>query len=209
MARKIFVYIFQPFTYFVLLIAIIELTAPTKIQTTVIQRAAHGDADAQTWLYQQYSKAMFNICVRMTGNIPHAEDILQDAFIIAFNNLKSLQQTEAFGGWLKQIVVNACIKHSKKTFNWKDWDEAQHETVADEPTDWWTTISLSIVHAEIKKLPDGCRQIFVLYAMEDNSHKAIAEQLGISEGTSKSQYHRAKKLLRERISTQIVEHGRV
>ena len=143
----------------------------------------------------------------MTGNMAHAEDVLQDAFIIAFKNLKVLKQAGAFGGWLKQIVVNACISHCKRSFNWKELDEVQHDMIADETTEWWTTISLSLVHAEIKKLPDGCRQIFVLYAMEDNTHKAIAEQLGISEGTSKSQYHRAKKILRERITTQMAIHG--
>ena len=183
------------------------MSAPTNIPTAVIQRAAHGDAGAQTWLYHQYSKAMFNICVRMTGNITHAEDVLQDAFIIAFKNLDSLRQAAAFGGWLKQIVVNTCINHCKKTIRWADWDETTHEAVADEPTEWWTTISLTMVHNEIKNLPNGCRQVFVLYAMEDNSHREIAAQLGITESTSKSQYHRAKKLLRERISTQIVTHG--
>ena len=183
------------------------MTAPINIQTAVIQKAAHGDADAQTWLYQQYSKAMFNICTRMAGNIPHAEDLLHDAFIIAFKNLDSLKQPEAFAGWLKRIVVNTCINHCKKNIQWQEWDEGQHEMTADEPTEWWTTISLSTVHKEIKNLPDGCRQIFVLYAMEDNSHKDIAAQLGITESTSKSQYHRAKKLLRERISVQIVTNG--
>ena len=183
------------------------MTAPNNIPTGVIQKAAHGDADAQAWLYHQYSKAMFNICIRMTGNIAHAEDVLHDAFIIAFKNLNSLKQADAFGGWLKQIVVNACISHCKRSFNWKELDDAQHEMIADDPAEWWITISLAMIHAEIKKLPDGCRQIFVLYAMEDNNHKTIAAHLGISEGTSKSQYHRAKKILRERITAQIAIHG--
>ena len=183
------------------------MTAPNNIPTAVIQQAARGDADAQAWLYGQYSKAMFNICVRMTGNIPHAEDVLHDAFIMAFKNLKSLKQADAFGGWLKRIVVNACINHSKKLIPWNELNEDGFEMPDDNSAEWWTTISLADVHREIRKLPDGCRQIFVLYAMEDNSHKAIAQQLGISESTSKSQYHRAKKLLRERISTQIATHG--
>ncbi len=183
------------------------MTAPTNIPPAVIQRAAHGDADAQAWLYRQYSKAMFNICVRMTGNAAHAEDVLHDAFILAFKNLNSLRQAAAFGGWLKQIVVNTCINYCKKSITWSDWDEATHEAIADEPTEWWTRISLAMVHNEIKNLPNGCRQVFVLYAMEDNSHREIAAQLGITESTSKSQYHRARKLLRERISIQIVTHG--
>ena len=183
------------------------MTAPNNIPTAVIQQAARGDADAQAWLYRQYSKAMFNICVRMTGNIPHAEDVLHDAFITAFKNLANLKQADAFGGWLKRIVVNACINHSKKNIQWHELNEEGLDMIADDTTEWWATISLADVHREIRKLPEGCRQIFVLYAMEDNSHKEIALQLGISESTSKSQYHRAKKLLRERINTQIVAHG--
>jgi RNA polymerase sigma factor (sigma-70 family) len=183
------------------------LTAPNNIPTAVVQQAARGDADAQAWLYRQYSKAMFNICVRMTGNIPHAEDVLHDAFIMAFKHLGSLKQADAFGGWLKRIVVNACINHCKKNVPWHELNGEEFDTADDNSTAWWTTISLADVHREIRKLPEGCRQIFVLYAMEDNSHKEIALQLGISESTSKSQYHRAKKLLRARISTQIVTHG--
>ena len=166
-----------------------------------------GDADAQTWLYQQYSKAMFNICIRITGQQLSAEDILHDAFITAYNNLNNLKQPEAFGGWLKQIVVNTCIAHCKKSFKWDEWDEHAYENLQDEPASWWTTISLSALHTEIKKLPDGCREIFVLYVMEDYTHKAIAAQLGIAESTSKSQYHRARKLLKERITSQILTNG--
>jgi RNA polymerase sigma factor (sigma-70 family) len=183
------------------------LTAPNNIPTAVVQKAAQGDADAQSWLYHQFSKAMFNICTRMTGNLPHAEDVLQDAFIMAFKNLSSLKDPAAFGGWLKRIVVNCCISHCKKNVAWADLIEEQHETIADEPTAWWTMIDITEVHREIKRLPDGCRQIFVLYAMEDNTHQQIAGLLGISEGTSKSQYHRARKLLRERINIPINTHG--
>jgi RNA polymerase sigma-70 factor (ECF subfamily) len=183
------------------------LTAPNNIPTAVVQKAALGDADAQSWLYHQFSKAMFNICTRMTGNITHAEDVLHDAFIIAFKNLAQLKDPGAFGGWLKRIVVNSCISHCKKTICWSDLIEEQHKIIPDEPMAWWTSINMAEVHKEIKKLPDGCRQIFVLYAMEDNTHQQISGMLGISEGTSKSQYHRAKKLLRERIQAQISIHG--
>lgn len=182
------------------------MTAPNNIQTAFIQRAAYGDTDAQAWLYNRYSKAMFNICTRMTGNTAYAEDVLHDAFILAFKNIQQLKQPEAFAGWLKQIVVNACINHSKKTFRWQNWDEIQYEA-ADEPALWWTNISLEMVHREIKKLPDGCREIFVLYAMEEYTHRAISAELGITEGTSKSQYHRARKLLRQKLNMEIITNG--
>ncbi|MCP9751284.1 RNA polymerase sigma factor [Ferruginibacter sp. HRS2-29] len=181
-------------------------TAKT-IQAAVVTKAVNGDRDAQAWLYHQYSKAMFNVCTRMTGNHSNAEDILQEAFMTAFKNLGQLKDADSFGGWLKRIVVNECIRHGKNGFAWSEWSDEQSDTLADETTEWWSTVSLEILHREIKKLPDGCRQVFVLYAMEDYSHKDIAADLGVSESTSKSQYHRARQLLRERINIQIAIHG--
>jgi RNA polymerase sigma-70 factor (ECF subfamily) len=179
----------------------------TTIQTAVVRKACKGDADAQAWLYQQYSRSMFNICTRMTGNRSDAEDILQESFIIAFRSLHQLKEEVQFGGWLKRIVVNECIRHSKKSFYWSEWeDERNNQLVADE-TEWWKTVDFSIIHREIKGLPDGCRQVFNLYVVEDFSHRDIAEKLGISESTSKSQYHRARQLLKERITKQLQIHG--
>lgn len=143
----------------------------------------------------------------MTGNRTDAEDILQESFIIAFRSLHQLKEEVQFGGWLKRIVVNECIRHSKKSFYWSEWeDERNNQLVADE-TEWWKTVDFSIIHREIKGLPDGCRQVFNLYVVEDFSHRDIAEKLGISESTSKSQYHRARQLLKERITKQLQIHG--
>lgn len=179
----------------------------TTIQTAVVRKACKGDADAQAWLYNQYSKAMFNICMRMTGSRNDAEDILQDAFMGAFRNLHQLKEAAQFGGWLKRIVVNECIRFTRKQLVWNEWDDERHNEVADEATEWWKTADFRLIHQEIKNLPDGCRQVFNLYVVEDYSHKAIAEQLGISESTSKSQYHRARQLLKERITKQLQIHG--
>ena len=150
---------------------------------------------------------MFNICMRMTGNRSNAEDILQDAFIIAFRSLPQLKDAAYFGGWLKRIVVNECIRFAKKNLSWSEWDDERNNQLVDEGTEWWKTVSFEIIHNEIKALPDGCRQVFNLYVVEDYSHKKIAEEMGISESTSKSQYHRARTLLRERITRQIEIHG--
>jgi RNA polymerase sigma factor (sigma-70 family) len=176
------------------------------IQTAVVRRACKGDAEAQAWLYQQYSKSMFNICTRMTGNRSDAEDILQESFIIAFKNLHQLKEEVQFGGWLKRIVVNECIRHGKKTVYWSEWEDERNDR-ADDEMEWWKTVDFTIIHKEIKGLPDGCRQVFNLFVVEDYSHKAIAEELGISESTSKSQYHRARQLLKERITKQLQIHG--
>lgn len=177
------------------------------ILTTVVRKACKGDTDSQAWLYKQYSKAMFNICTRMTGNRNDAEDILQDAFILAFKNLYQLKKPVQFGGWLKKIVVNECIRFTKKNVFWSEWEDDHNNRLADEETEWWKTVSFNIIHKEIKGLPDGCRQVFNLFVVEDYSHKDIAEKLGISESTSKSQYHRARQLLKERITKQLLIHG--
>lgn len=142
----------------------------------------------------------------MTGNRNDAEDILQESFIIAFKNLHQLKEAVQFGGWLKRIVVNECIRFSKKNVYWSEWEDDKNDTAVEE-MEWWKTVDFTIIHREIKGLPDGCRQVFNLFVVEDYSHKDIASHLGISESTSKSQYHRARQLLRERITKQLQIHG--
>jgi RNA polymerase sigma factor (sigma-70 family) len=177
------------------------------IQTAVVHKACKGDAAAQAWLYEQYSKAMFNICMRMAPNRSDAEDLLQDSFILAFNKLYQLKEADQFGGWIKRIVVNECIRFSKKNIQWKEWDTALFEDIAEEEIAWWKTVDMKVIHLEIKALPEGCRQVFTLFVAEDYSHREIAQQMGISESTSKSQYHRAKQLLKERITKYLQVHG--
>jgi len=145
---------------------------------------------------------MFNICMRMARNRAQAEDMLHDAFILAFKSLHQLKQPEAVAGWLRRIVVNECIRQSRHHIHWDDWTDT-HDGITDNDGDWWEGISLELIHREIKNLPDGCRQVFVLYALEDYTHKEIAASLGISESTSKSQYHRSRTLLKERILKQM------
>ena len=177
------------------------------IQTAVVKKACKGDAAAQAWLYQQYSKAMFNICTRMAATKNDAEDLLQDAFIIAFNKIHQLKEADQFGGWVKRIVVNECIKYTKKNIVVKDVEEGTLENIAEEETEWWKTVDMGIIYKEIKALPEGCKQVFNLYVIEDYSHRDIAQELNISESTSKSQYHRAKQLLKERITKYLAVHG--
>lgn len=185
-----------------------KLKQTTDIPADTVSQAGKGDTAAQAELYRLFSKAMFNICIRMAGNRQQAEDILHDAFILAFRNLGQLKQPEALAGWLKRIVINESIRQCRTTIRWDDWQE--HHESAEEASGWWEEISLELVHQEIKNLPDGCRQVFVLYALEDYSHKEIAASLNISESTSKSQYHRSRTLLKDRILKKMhVQNGPV
>jgi len=173
---------------------------------TVI-KAGQGDPSAQSDLYRYYSTAMYNICIRMTGNPTDAQDMLQDAFIDAFRHLEQLKQPGAFAGWLRRIMINKCIQFSKNHVRWSSLDQDGMDPIADQETAWWLNIPFHLVQEEIKNLPGGCREVFVLYALEDFGHKEIARNLGISQSTSKSQYQRARKLLRERITKQMHLNG--
>ncbi len=178
-----------------------------NILQVLVQRAVKGEASAQALLYQQYCKAMFHVCLRITNNQHSAEDILQDAFILAFKNLHQLKDSAQFGGWLKRIVVNECIRQIKQNWTWQDWEEVRTQISDEEEVEWWKTVNIEMVYEQIKALPDGCKQIFNLYVFEDYSHKEIAALLYISESTSKSQYHRARQLLKEKITQQMAIHG--
>lgn len=172
-----------------------------------MRKASQGDNAARGELYAQFSQKMFSICVRMTGNKSDAEDILQEAFITAFNNLKQLREYQLFEFWLRKIVVNECIRFAKKVLE----KMPLHEEYADIPEggdiDWLQAISFEQIHFEIKNLPDGCREVFNLYVLEDHTHQQIAAGLNISVSTSKSQYHRARQLLKERLRKQYIQYG--
>ncbi len=174
-----------------------------NIQANIIVKAKQGDANALECLYNSYCKAMFSICVKMVGNKEDAEDVLHDAFVIAFKSLHQLKNEIQFGGWLKRITINECIRYCKKRFVYNDWKDEHFENIKDDETHWWQGININTINMAIKELPDGCKQIFYLYAVEDYTHKEIASSLSISEGTSKSQYHRAKKLLKEQLAKHI------
>jgi RNA polymerase sigma factor (sigma-70 family) len=182
------------------------LEGANHILTAAVRKAVTGDADSKAWLYKTYSKAMFNICIRITSNHNYAEDALQEAFVSAFNNLHQLKQEEQFGGWLKRIVINQSIKLSKQQHQLEVMENIPDTMVVVED-DFWDGVSLEQIHDCIKKLPNGCRQVFTLYAVEDYSHKQIAETMSISESTSKSQYHRAKGILKQQLQTLLHQHG--
>jgi len=172
-----------------------------------VRKATLGDDEARSMLYEQFAQKMFSICVRMTGNRPDAEDILQESFITAFNSLHQLREQHLFEPWLRRIIVNECIRHVKKVVRWQPVDEEFMNFPHAEADNWLQGISFEQIHQEIKGLPGGCREVFNLYVIENYSHQQIADALEITLSTSKSQYHRARQLLKERLLKQLVRHG--
>jgi len=179
---------------------------PIDLHLDLVKKARTGDQLACYQLYQLYSKAMFNICMRMMHTREEAEDLLQEAFTDAFTGLHSFRGESTFGAWLKRIVVNKCINALKK----KKVDLVPDENIArfegidstDEKPEF--PISTEQVKAGIHQLPDGYRVVLSLYLLEGYDHKEIGQILNISEGTSKSQYLRGKRKLRSMLESNAV-----
>jgi len=141
---------------------------------------------------------MFNTALRITGERTDAEDVLQDAFVSAFQNLNSYREDATFGAWLKRIVVNKALNHVQKVK--RDLmlvEEAEKEV---NEIDWIEesepNYSVESIKRALNDLPTGFRTVLSLYLFEGYDHKEISEILGITESTSKSQYKRAKDKLK-------------
>ena len=166
----------------------------------IVERVKKHDRLAQYQLYQLYSRAMYNICVRMLANSEDAEDALQEAFSEAFRRIDSFRFESTPGAWLKKIVINKCInllrKKSLDAFLMDDMGDIEvpdDKGVDDDDIKY----EVNKIRTAMQILPEGFRVILNLYLMEGYEHKEIAQILDISESTSKTQYHRAKKKLRE------------
>lgn len=176
-----------------------------NIHADVIARCLQGDRYAQSQLYKLYSKAMFNVCYRMTNNFDDAEDVLQEAFISAFKNLQSYKGDAAFGAWLKRIVINKAINFIRK--KQVEFAEVQ-DNIADEepaPVEYSSEMmDIDRIKRAMAQLPDGYRLVFSLYLIEGYDHSEIAQILGITESTSKSQFNRSKKKLKEILQKEVI-----
>ena len=173
-------------------------TLDLYVHAPLIEECRKGSSKAQFSLYDQYSKAMYNLAFRILNNREDAEDILQEAFVDCFRNIKSFRFESTFGAWLKKIVVNKCINHIKKRKIDLDYCESLPVTIYEEEED--VKYETEKIFRGIEKLPDGYRIILTLYLLEGYDHSEISQILGISESTSKSQYSRAKEKLRNLLS---------
>jgi len=170
-----------------------------NINSRLIEKCLNGDIKAQYQLYKQYSKAMYNIAIRFLNNKMDAEDILQESFIKAFSRLEELKNKDLFGSWLKRIVINNCISlQRKRKIVFEEIDEERYGDVM-EMDEEVPEVDPALVHVAIRELPEKGRMVLVLRALEGYSHKEIAESMGISISTSKTQYHRALALLNKKL----------
>lgn len=173
-------------------------------ESSLVISCLQGDRKAQRRLYERYCDAMYNLCYRMMGNTPEAEDALQETFIDVFRKLGSFRGESTLGAWIKRIAINHCITMlGKRKIVFEEMKEAGQWPAAESSEDKEEiNYEVTRVKDAIMKLPDGYRQVLTLYLLEGYDHGEIASILGIQETGSKSQYSRAKSRLREMLSNE-------
>lgn len=169
----------------------------------IIQGCLQNKRTSQEALFKLFYSKMMIICLRYTSDRDTAQELLQDGFIKVFEKLKVYEDTGSFEGWVKRIVVNTCIDYYRKAKRnpllydddaaFKDEDDVLQNI----DTEHLSDVNTSIIMQEIANLSPAYRTVFNLFVIENYSHKEIAEMLGITEGTSKSNLAKAKANLQK------------
>ncbi|MDW3210053.1 MAG: RNA polymerase sigma factor [Reichenbachiella sp.] len=174
----------------------------------LIKDCVRGKRQAQEQLYQLYSSRMFAICLRYTKAQQEAEDVLQDSFIKVFKQIKNYKGDAPLVFWIKRIVINTALNSQRSKlylYPMVDVDDLRESPGAQQDV---SDYSMEELLTMVKSLPGSSQIIFNLYAIEGYKHHEIAEMLEISVGTSKSQYSRAKYLLREKMKENTKNYGK-
>ena len=164
----------------------------------LIKQCKKQNPTAQGELYTQYNRVLFAICLRYSPNYVEAEDNLQDAFITIFKKVEQYNGKGSFEGWIKRITVNTVLQKYRKQRTFQIVDEGQIEDEAEVEIES-DEIPLDFLLKIVQELPDRYRLVFSMYVMDGYQHKEIAEMLGISDGTSKSNLARARMILKNKI----------
>lgn len=168
----------------------------------IIAGCKEGKRECQQILYERYASCVYGVCLRYSKDDDEAQDLLHDGFIRIFSTIESYQGKGSFEGWMKRIFINMAlekIRKDKKQIQSSEDIENIKEVVEDTTDDSFGGIKEQDLMLMIQELPKGYRTVFNLYAIEDYQHKEIAEMLNISEGTSRSQYIRARQLLQKKV----------
>ncbi len=165
-------------------------------QQKLVKDCLKNNVVAQKQLYELFSGSMLGICYRYTKSMNDAQEVLQTGFIKVFKNLHQYKQEGELGGWIRRIMVNTAINYLKRKPHYQldlcFEDTYLHPVERDSPD---LAINLKDILNLVRQLPAGYQAIFNLHAVEGYTHVEIAKMLGIKEGTSRSQYARARALL--------------
>jgi RNA polymerase sigma-70 factor (ECF subfamily) len=172
----------------------------------LVKDCLRGLPEAQKQLYEHFAESMLGVCYRYTKSVIDAEDVLQEGFIKVFRHLHQYKSEGELGAWVRRIMVNSALNYLKKNARYQHelsyTDVSLHPVADDDPEMLITGKELAEL---IRQLPTGYQTIFNLHAVEGFSHVEIGKMLGINEGTSRSQYARARALLTTWLKKQTVE----
>lgn len=176
---------------------------PERNQNTaendLIKGCMEGNRRMQEELYSRFSSRMYAVCLRYAGNAEEAEDILQEGFIKVFKKLDSFRSEGSFEGWVRRIFVNTAIEHFRRKRYLMPVTEKEENTIEGKYNSVLDDLGAKDILALVQELSPGYRTVFNMYVVEGYTHKEIADMLGISEGTSKSQLSRAKVILQDMV----------
>jgi len=167
----------------------------------IINGCIKNDRKMQKELYQKYSPRMYAICLRYAKSKEEAQDVLQEGFLKIYSKINQFSREHSFEGWLKRIFVNTAITHYKlnlKHYYQDDIDNVR-ETESIHFNVYDSEFSSEELMEVVDSLSEGYKMVFNLFAIEGFKHKEIADMLGIDEATSKSQFHRARKLIQKKL----------
>lgn len=172
----------------------------TMTDEQIVQGCIQKNAIAQKHLYEKFARKMMGVCLRYADNHEEAEDVLQNGFVSVFQNIESFRGTGSLEGWVRKIMVNTALTNIRKNKKLKQNIELESvEFMLPSTNHINESFAAKDLLKIIQTLPTGFKTVFNLYAIEGYSHKEIGDMLGISEGTSKSQYSRAKAYLQKLI----------
>jgi RNA polymerase sigma factor (sigma-70 family) len=173
-----------------------------QTEKQLIEDCIKENRAAQKALYERYCRKMMVVCQRYGKSTQEAEDILQEGFIKVFANIKTFRSEARLDTWITRIMINTALNSQRQKLYLLPMVDVDGIDLREEAQISLSGIHLNELIAMVQSLPDGCRLVFNLFAIEGYSHKEIGEMLTISEGTSKSQYNRAKSLLKIKLGQQ-------
>jgi RNA polymerase sigma-70 factor (ECF subfamily) len=170
-------------------------------ELALVERCRGGDLAAFETIYRTHAGRLYSVACRVLGNPTDAEDLLQEIFLAAHRKLETFRGESALGTWLYRLAMNLCLDHlrSRATRSGQVTDALDDEHGLDDSGSRRLaerTVARMDLERAMAQLPEGCRTAFVLHDVEGLEHREIAEILGIAEGTSKSQVHKARMRLR-------------
>jgi RNA polymerase sigma-70 factor, ECF subfamily len=179
-------------------------------QKQIAEEFIRGEQSAFDWIYASYAKGMFSICLRYTKNSDEAADILQDAFIKVYEKRSLYNPAYELGPWIKRIVINQAINHFRIN---KRFDLVEDERYFEVPEENIEIEDLQNVKealmAVLQELPEGYRAVFNMYVIDRLTHQEIAEYLGISVNTSKTQLLKARKMTRQKLEERNITRAKI